>query len=533
VSESTATRRFTGAVATPHTSATDAAQRVYRDGGSAVDAAIAAAATLTVVYPQNVALGGDLIALVRSPDGVIRCVNASGWAPSTTDAHALRSRHSSGHLPFRGVETITVPGGVGGWERMRGLGGRLPWERLLHDAEDAAERGVPVSASLADHIVDPEHADLFGMPDFDRVFRPGGQPLHAGESFAQPALAETFRILRREGPESFYEGTLARRTVAFLRSRGSSLAEDDFVEFAPEVTEPVSVTFRGLTVSTSPPNTHGFVLLRALRALDELGSNDPLGDDLGAVMRIFHHANGLRSKYLADPRRSIVDVGELVHADLLATSALGAVPERTAPVPHGDTVGISTADSDGYAVSLIQSVYGGFGSGIIDPETGVLFQNRGTSFSLDESSPNVIGPRKRPAHTLMPTMTTQGSSVRHILSTMGGQGQPQIIAQLLLRILSGVGPDIAVAAPRAIVGVQFDSNTDESVSVEPGMSAPACASLERSGLNVRHVPAFTEAMGQSNVVVVGDDGSMTATSDPRSDGSGSVVHYSRHASPAI
>ena len=533
MSESTATRRFTGAVATPHTSATDAAQRVYRDGGSAVDAAIAAAATLTVVYPQNVALGGDLIALVRNPDGIIRCVNASGWSPQTTDPDVVRSRHSSGFLPFRGVETITVPGGVGGWERMRGLGGRLPWERLLQDAEESAERGVPVSASLADHIVDPEHADLFGMPDFDRVFRPGGQPLRVGELFAQPALAETFRILRREGPGSFYEGTLARRTVAFLRSRGSGLADDDFAAFAPEVTDPVSVAFRGLTVSTSPPNTHGFVLLRALRALDALGTTDPLGDDLGAVMRIFHHANDLRSKYLADPRRSVVDVDELVHADLRATSKLGVASERTTPVPHGDTVGISTADSDGYAVSLIQSVYGGFGSGIIDPETGVLFQNRGTSFSLDESSPNVIGPRKRPAHTLMPTMTTQGTSVRHILSTMGGQGQPQIIAQMLLRILSGVGPEMAVAAPRAIVGVQFDGNTTESVSVETGLPASAYASLERTGLDIGRVPAHTEAMGQSNIVVVGDDGSMTATSDPRSDGSGSVVSYSRHPSPAI
>ncbi|KQU56816.1 gamma-glutamyltranspeptidase [Rhodococcus sp. Leaf278] len=533
MSESTATRRFTGAAATPHTSATEAAQRVFRDGGSAVDAAIAAAATLTVVYPQNVALGGDLIALVRSPDGVIRCINASGWASLRTDVQALRSRHSAGYLPFRGVETITVPGGVGGWESMRGLGGRLPWERLLEDAEEAAEVGVPVSASLADHIVDPEHADLFGMPDFDRVFRPGGRNLSAGELFAQPALAETFRVLRREGPQSFYEGTLARRTVAFLRSRGSCLAEDDFAEFVPEVTEPVSVPFRGLTVSTSPPNTHGFVLLRALRALDELGATDPLGDDLGALMRIFHHANDLRSKYLADPRCSVVDVEELVHADLRATSTLGTVSEHTAPVPHGDTVGISTADSDGYAVSLIQSVYGGFGSGIIDPETGVLFQNRGTSFSLDESSPNVIGPRKRPAHTLMPTMTTQGTSVRHILSTMGGQGQPQIIAQMLLRILSGVGPEMAVAAPRSIVGIQFDGNTAESVSVEPGLPAPAYASLDRTGLDIRHVPAHTEAMGQSNIVVVGDDGSMTATSDPRSDGSGSVVSYSRHASPAI
>lgn len=525
--ESSAASSFTGAVATPHASATEAGQRAYRDGGSAIDAAIAAAAVLTVVYPQNVALGGDLIALVRTPDGVIRCVNASGWAASTAAAGALRSRHGV-QLPFRGVDTITVPGGVRGWDRMCRMGSRLPWERLLLDAEEAADHGVPVPVSLAAHIADPEHADLSGTPDFDRVFRPGGKGLHHGESFQQPALAETLRTLRKHGPDSFYGGDLARRTVTFLRSRGSELSEEDFADFAAEISDPVAISFRGLTVSTSPPNTHGFVLLRALRAVEELGLTDPLGDDLGTLMRIFHHGNDLRSRALADPRQAPVDVETLIHADLRATSEVDNVPGGTARIPHGDTVGIATADSDGYAVSLIQSVYGGFGSGVIDPETGILFHNRGTSFSLDDSSPNVIAPRKRPAHTLMPTMTSQGGAVRHVLSTMGGQGQPQVIAQLLLRILSGASAEAAVAAPRAIVGPQFDGNTAESVSAETDLATLARESLGRSGLSVRQVPAYTEALGQSNVIVVTADGSTTAASDPRSDGAGTVVNYPRH-----
>lgn len=527
MSDSIATTSFTGAVAAPHTSATEAGQRAYRDGGSAIDAAIAAAATLTVVYPQNVALGGDLIALVRTPDGVIRCVNASGWAAGTANAGVLRTRHGE-RLPFRGVATITVPGGVRGWDRLRRLGSRLPWERLLRDAEEAADHGVPVPVSLAAHIADPEHADLVGTPDFDRVFRPGGEDLRQDESFRQPALAETMRTLRKLGPDSFYEGDLARRTVAFLRGRGSELSEADFSAFAAEISDPVTVAFRGLTVATSPPNTHGFVLLRALRAVEELGLTDPLGDDLGTLMRIFHHGNDLRSRALADPRQSLVDVDTLIHADLQATSSVDHVSGGTARVPHGDTVGIATADSDGYAVSLIQSVYGGFGSGVIDPETGILFHNRGTSFSLDDGSPNVIAPRKRPAHTLMPTMTTQDGAVRHVLSTMGGQGQPQVIAQLLLRVLSGVSGEAAVAAPRAIVGLQFDGDTAETVSAETGLAPLARESLARSGLSVSQVPAYTEALGQSNVIVVSGDGSMTAASDPRSDGAGAVVNYPRH-----
>lgn len=522
-----ASTSFTGAVATPHTLATTAGARAYRDGGSAVDAAIAAAAVLTVIYPHNVALGGDLIALVRTPDGRIQCVNGSGWAGTHTDLPRMRETHR-GIMPMLGVDTVTVPGGVRGWQCLQLQGSRLPWERLLEPAQEAAADGAPVPLSLAAHLVDPENADLFGRGDVERVFAPGGRRLREGEVFRQPELAETFRVLRQKGPDCFYEGGLAESMVAFLRSRGSALEMDDFAAFRSEITDPVSVSFRGLTVSTSPPNTHGFVLLRALQALDALGVTDPLGGDLGTVMRIFHRGNELRTRFLADPRHSPVDVDELLNTDLRGFARTDGSSERVAQVAHGDTVGIATADSDGYAVSLIQSVYGAFGSGLIDPETGILFHNRGAGFSLDARSPNVIGPRKRPAHTLMPTMTTQDAAVRHVLSTMGGQGQPQIIAQLLLRTMGGASAEAALSAPRAIVGPQFDNNTTETVSAEADLAVLARDSLLHSGFPVNTVPVHTEAMGQANAIVITSDGSMTAASDPRSDGAASVVNYPRH-----
>ena len=257
--------------------------------------------------------------------------------------------------------------------------------------------------------------------------------MRAGDDFAQPELADTFAVLREEGPDAFYKGGLAERSIGYLRSRGSCLRLEDFVEFEPEIVEPISVPFRGLTVLTSPPNTHGFLLLRALRAVDELGITDPLGDGLGALLRVFHRGNALRASYLADPRFVGVDVAALVNDGLDEIAELGAVQSGPGLVPHGDTVGVAAADGDGYAVSLIQSVYHAFGSGLIDPATGILFHNRGTSFSLDDASPNVIAPRKRPAHTLMPVMTTHNGAPRHVLATMGGQGQPQILAQVLLR----------------------------------------------------------------------------------------------------
>jgi gamma-glutamyltranspeptidase/glutathione hydrolase len=521
-----ASTSFTAALATPHALATEAGTQAYRDGGNAIDAAIAAAAVLTVVYPHNVALGSDLIALVRTPDGEVRCVNASGWAGAGTDVADLRARHGRS-LPARGADAVTVPGGVRGWEALRNFGARLGWGSALASAESVARTGAPVAPSLAAHIADTENADLIGTEDFDRVFRPGGQSLCSGEDLAQPALADSFAALREGGPGVLYTGDLAERCVSYLRSRGSTLTVQDFAAFEPEIHEPISTQFRGLTVFTSPPNTHGLLLLRGLRAIDELAIGDPLGDGLGTLMRVFHRGNALRAAHVADPRFVDVDTESLVNDGLDVMADLGVFAPGPATVSHGDTVGVAAADSDGYAVSLIQSVYYAFGSGLIDPGTGILFHNRGVSFALDDESPNVIAPRKRPLHTLMPVMTLDGGAPRHILATMGGQGQPQILTQVLLRTLGGATAQEAVAAPRAVVGLQSDGATADAVTVEADLHAAATASIVRSGLTPIEVAPRAEAVGHANVVFTDAEGLMTAASDPRSDGAAVVAHYPR------
>jgi gamma-glutamyltranspeptidase len=518
---------YTGAVATPHALASEAAMGAYRDGGSAIDAAIAAAAVLTVVYPHNVALGGDLIALVRTAEGTVTCINASGWAGAAADAAAMRAKHGSA-LPDRGADTVTVPGVVRGWDTLRSFGSRLGWSRLLQPAQHAAAEGVPVAKSLDAHLVDPENADLCGVEAFDRVFRRDGRRLRFGEELRQPALAATFAALRQGGADEFYKGALATRTVQYLRSQGSVLDAADFAEFASEVTDPISVDFRGMTVLTSPPNTHGFMMLRALRAIDEVGIETPLRGGIDTLMRVFHHGNRLRSDYLADPRSSPVDTNALVRDDLRAASPIGDTAGAASSVPRGDTVGIAAADGDGIAVSLIQSVFHAFGSGLIDPQTGVLFHNRGTSFSLQAQSSNLIAPRKRPLHTLMPVMTTENGEIRHVLATMGGQGQPQILTQVLLRMLDGASAADAVSAARAIVGLQAQGCTSDSVVVEADVDTAAASSLAASGLAVVEVPRHTENLGQANVVRVDRDGQLTAATDPRADGSAIVVQYARH-----
>lgn len=515
---------FTGALAAPHALATDAGMAAFAEGGSAIDAAISAAAVLTVVYPHNVALGGDLIALVRTPDAMVRCVNASGWSGRRSTAAGMRSRHGAA-LPLRGADSVTVPGAVRGWEVLRGLGARLPWSQNLERAQRVAERGVPVAPSLARHIADPENADLAEVQDYCRVFRPGGRALTTEDVLVQPELAATLAALRHDGPDAFYTGALADSMVGYLRRCGSCLTAEDFADYVPDVVEPLSARFGDLTVFTSPPNTHGFLMLRALRAIEELRLRHPLTADIGTLMRIFLHGNRLRSTYLADPRHIGVDSAALVND---ALGELGVTEPVPGPVlvPKGDTVGIAVADSDGYAVSLIQSVYHAFGSGLIDPATGVLFHNRGTSFSLAAESPNVLAPRKRPAHTLMPAMTTHDGTVRHVLATMGGQGQPQILTQVLLRAVEGASSADAVSEPRAIVGSQADGDTPDTVTVEAELCDQGRDALRSSGLAVREVPQHTESMGQSNVVfVAGDD--MAAASDPRSDGAGMVAHFPR------
>lgn len=505
------------ALATPHVLATDAGIAMLRDGGTAIDAAIAAAAVLTVVYPHNVALGGDLFALIRTPDGVVRCVNASGWAGAGVDATALRARHGDS-LPARGADPVTVPGGVRGWEVMRAFGSRISWSATLSAAQALARDGVAVAPSLATHLVDPENADLIGTEDFDRVFRPHGVPLGVGDVLRQPALADTLATLQAGGPDVFYAGDLAEQMLAHLRSHESVLEAADFADFQPQVQEPLSMDFDGLTVLTSPPNSQGFLLLSALGAMHEQRIGDPVGDGLGHLVRAFHQGNEIRDSRLADPRFADVDL------------VFGDEPRRLAVTPpgaaRGDTVGIAAVDGEGYAVSLIQSVYHAFGSGLIDPATGVLFHNRGCGFSLDRSSANLIGPRRRPAHTLMPAMTLRQGGIAHVLATMGGQGQPQILAQILLRALGGAGAVEAVAAPRAVVGNQCGGGPD-TVTVEADLPPAAKASIRRAGFDPTEVPSRTEALGQANVVFVDSGGSVTAASDPRSDGSAVVVHYAR------
>ncbi|WP_336991908.1 gamma-glutamyltransferase family protein [Leucobacter sp. VD1] len=501
-----------GAISTSHHLATEAGAAALEAGGNAIDAALAAAAALCVVYPNNVALGGDLVALVRSPQGEVRFLNATGTAPAAQSLDALRETYGE-LLPLRGIDTVTVPGGVRGWGELHNFGATRSWEQHLEAAIRYAADGVPTAKSVAAAIVD-EREVLELDPGCRHAFIPDGLPLVQGQPFVQPALADSLRRLAAGGPDEFYTGELAQRWVSGLRALGSKIAPEDAAAYTAFWDEPLEGSYGGHRVITGPPNTSGFILLRALEAI-VAGIDDPLGAGAGALANAFRGGNAVRAAYLADPAS-----GGPTGPELIAMPRPEHAPPREAK-PSGDTVGLSAVSADGWAISLINSVYFGFGAAVLDPETGILFQNRGTSFSLDPASPNAFAPGRRPRHTLMPVLILRGDELAWVPATMGGSAQPQIHTQLLLRSLAGASPHEATHAPRWIVD-EPGADGVVRVTIEEDVPAEVRDAITEAGFPLKVVPRYSEDLGHSNLIRVSAEG-YDAASDPRSDGSAIVV----------
>lgn len=501
-----------GAVSTSHHLATAAGAAALEAGGTAIDAALAAAATLCVVYPNNVTLGGDMVALVRDPEGKTHFLNATGPSAATQTLEALRAKHGE-QLPLRGIDSVSLPGGVCGWNSLHELGAKLPWADHFDSARRYARDGVPNSKSVAQALID-ERDVLEQDPGAREIFYPSGRPIAEGEPLTQPALAETLDALAAGGSQEFYEGELAKRWIAALQAHGSKLSLEDAKNYNAQWDTAIEIDYAGHRVITSPPNTSGFMLLRALQQIAE-GIEDPLGAGAGKLARAFAASNAVRAAHLGDPAFNTAKGAELV--------AMQAPdhPQSGLSKPSGDTVGLSAVSDDGWAISLINSVYHGFGAGILDPDTGILFQNRGTSFSLDPESPNAFEPGKRPRHTLMPVLIERDGDLAWVPATMGGSAQPQIHTQLLLRSLEGATPQQATHAPRWIVE---EPAADGSITilVEEDVPLETRTALEGSGFKTKIVPQRTEKLGHSNLIRVTAEG-YVAASDPRSDGSAIVV----------
>ncbi|MDP9401103.1 MAG: gamma-glutamyltransferase family protein [Actinomycetota bacterium] len=498
---------------------------VLRDGGNALDAAVAMNAMLGVVYPHMCGLGGDAFLLYRSAaDGRVACLNGSGPAPRLATREAFRERELPA-IPPRGPLPVTVPGTVGAWEEALRRFGSRPLAELLAPAAAVAEEGFAITARFA-AAAERAAPDLARDPVLRGLFLdPGGRPLAAGATLRQPALARSLRRLIEHGARDFYEGAIAGELDAGCRAAGGLLRREDLEAYAPRWVTPVRAPYRGLDVVVTPPNSQGVTALLMLNALAVLGAHahaPGTAAHVEALVRAKRVAFADRDRHVTDPDFLEAPLDRLLtleHArEALAAPALPA-PRSTG----GDTVYLCATDADGNACSLIQSIFFAFGSCFVAGESGILLQNRGHFFSLDDAHPNRLEPGKRTLHTLMACMAFEGERLRFVFGTMGADGQAQNNVQVLERLLAGDPPQEAVSAPRVLHGRFHPEDDPDVLSVEERMGPEVIAELAHRGLDPHVLPAYDEHFGHAHAIELREDGSVLGGSDPRSDGAAIVV----------
>ena len=524
------TRAARGLVATPHALASQAGLAVLERGGNAVDAAIAAGAAIAVVYPHMNGIGGDSFWLIYDGrERRLRALNAAGRSAAAADIDAYRSRFGT-TIPVRGgPAALTVPGVVSGWWAAHALsrdslGSPISWSALLEAAIAHARDGFPPSPSQRRETADAD--DLFAgeaprevRDGFWRVFHP---ELLERERFVQADLASTLQEIARSGSDGFYRGAIARRLAQAAQAAGSPLTADDLARHQAEWVEPVRAPYRGGEAASFPPPTQGFAALAILALLEgfDIGSLDET-DYVHVVVEATKIAFEDRDRYLADPTVASVPVARCLDPARLAErrrriSRRAAMP-TAGSASTGDTIAIVTADGHGNAVSLIQSLYWEFGSGVIAGDTGILLQNRGAFFSLDPGHVNRLAPRKQTAHTLIPSMYLVDGRPRLVYGTMGGEGQPQTQAALVTRIVDrGLAPQAAVEAPRWLFGRTWGEET-RSLRLEDRFAPDLREALRERGHEVEIVDGWSDLMGHAQLIRI-DPAGLTGASDPRADG---------------
>lgn len=528
-------------ITSPHALATSAGLRALQAGGTAVEAAIASAATIAVVYPHMNGLGGDNVWLLydaRAQD--LKALLACGTAGGECTVETYCARGYPDAIPRRGpLAANTVPGVVDGWaeayrysqERLRG---RLPFAALLEDAIAYAESGFPVTASQAAWTrarVGPDSGPFGGLERLEgwrRTFlRPDGSTYAAGDRYTLPDLAATLRTIAREGSGAFYRGPIARRIGAVLEEQGGLLRDADFARYRSRWADPLSVRYREWSVCSTPPPTQGLTSLEILNILEQFPLSawgDASADYYHVMVEAAKLAFADRDAWIADPEFAQVPVPDFLSPSRGRAQA-GTIRfdrARKAGPAHpvgGDTVYLAVVDADGNAVSLIQSIYFDFGSAVVVDGTGVLLHNRGSAFSLTPGDPNALAPGKRPFHTLNPGMALRDDRPELLYGAMGGEGQPQTQAAVLTRVLD-LGRDVqaAIDAPRWLYGRTWGEATT-ALLVEARVPDKVVDELRRRGHDVRVVGAWDDRMGHAQVIRIDPrTGLRAGGADPRSDG---------------
>jgi gamma-glutamyltranspeptidase/glutathione hydrolase len=517
-----------GIVAASSPLAAQAGVQILEGGGNAVDAAIAANAVLGVVEPQSNGIGGDLFAIVYEANtGRLHGLNASGWTPRALSVTTVTSA-GVGDMPRTGIHTVTVPAAVAGWDSLRSRLGTQPFAALLAPAIRYAEAGFPVSDVIAAHW-GTYAAKLAEEANAARIYLPNGRPPRGGEIFRNPDLAASLERIAADGAAGFYDGPTADAIIAISRERGGALQPDDLREFEPEWVEPIATTYRGWTVYELPPNTQGLAALLMLNIMEAF----PLGEYGFQTARSLHtmieakklaYADILR--YVGDPRFAAAPLDVLLDKRAARDRARRIDPARAAASVEpsavaglttsvgADTVYLCAIDRHGNIVSLIQSIYEGFGSAIVPAGAGFCLHNRGALFTLEAGHPNVLAPRKRPLHTIIPAFMQRGD-VRIGFGIMGGWNQAQAHAQFVSHVADH-GMDIQQALEAGRFTKATFTGTD--VCVEALVPAAVREALGALGHDVATIPPRTGTFGHGQAVMSDGTGAHFGASEPRHDG---------------
>lgn len=519
-----------GLAATSHPLAAKAAIDILSIGGNAIDAAISAAAVLAVVEAHSTGVGGDLFCLYKpSSSKDIIALNASGRAPKALSLDKLNEVGIKDVIPFTSPHAVSIPTGVAGWIKLVEDHGSISLKQILKPAIDCAENGYVVADIIADYW-EREFDKLSKDDDSKKVFLPSGIPLKAGETHYQPRLAETLIRISEEGRKGFYEGKVAKDMVEKLNSLGGFHSIEDFATAEADYVQPISANYRGFDVFECPPNGQGIIALMIMKILEGFDFEKIEPD---SALRIHLQAEATkiafshRSHYLADPEFSDIPVDTMLSNDYInklrsMIKLDSCVEENYKPeLPrHHDTVYITVVDKDKNMVSLINSIFHSFGSGIMAPKSGVLFQNRGAGFVLEANHPNSVVGGKRPMHTIIPSMVLKDNNPFLSFGVMGGHYQPMGQAHVLSNIIDyGMDPQASLDFPRTFFTAQKDDvqgSLDKVLECEKGISDKVKNELKNIGHNVK-VCDLPHGGGQvikfkkdSNVLIGG--------SDPRRDG---------------
>ena len=516
---------LSGGMTAPHRAASLAGRDILAAGGTAIEAMVAAAATIAVVYPHMNGIGGDGFWVIKrrgkAPLGISACGTAAALA--TPEFYASKGHKDS--IPARGgLAALTVPGTISGWDKALSLVAKdkgLPLALLLKDAIAHAKGGIAVTGNQANCTAEKLNG-LHDVPGFATTYLIDGAIPRAGQKLVQYALGETLEHLAQNGLRSFYEGAPARAHAAYLEANGSPLRASDFAAYqAQEVTPLTLKTSQGQLFNMTAP-TQGVASLMILGLFDRLGVTEGEGfDHLHGLIECTKQAFIRRNSELGDPDHMAVHAQDWLEAAQLDAMAAQIDPAKALSWPYepapGDTIWMGASDSEGTVVSFIQSVFWEFGSGLTCPDTGVFFQNRGAGFSLGPG-PNQVGPGRKPFHTLNPAIAVLNDGRVMSYGTMGGEGQPQTQSAVFTRYVQfGMDLQAAITAPRWLLGKTWGDDTT-SLKLEARFDPDLVMALKNAGHDVELLPEFSDLTGHAGALVLHSDGLVETATDPRADG---------------